>query len=120
MTHDIDGAGLAERLQRAAQARQAMLAKFRPRPAAAGSHAPSRAALKAETLTRVRTERAEAKAAKQQAVAAAAESARLNQEATAQAALDEKRGQRKERKALTKAEAKAKRDARYAARKARK
>ena len=33
--------------------------------------------------------------------------------------LDAKRGERKERKALTKAEAKAKRDARYAARKAR-
>jgi hypothetical protein len=36
------------------------------------------------------------------------------------AALDAKRGERKERKALTKAEAQAKRDARYAARKARK
>jgi hypothetical protein len=35
------------------------------------------------------------------------------------AALDAKRGERKERKALTKAEAQAKRDARYAARKAR-
>ena len=44
---------------------------------------------------------------------------RLSDEAVAAAALDAKRGERKERKALTKAEAKAKRDARYAARKAR-
>ena len=47
------------------------------------------------------------------------EAARLSDEAVAAAALDAKRGERKERKALTKAEAKAKRDARYAARKSR-
>jgi hypothetical protein len=35
------------------------------------------------------------------------------------AALESRRGERKERKQLTKAEAKAKRDAKYAARKAR-
>ena len=40
-------------------------------------------------------------------------------ESIAAAALDAKRGERKERKALTKAEQKVKRDARYAARKAR-
>jgi hypothetical protein len=68
----------------------------------------------------VRTERAEAKAAAKQAAADALELKRLEQEELEAAELETRRGQRKERKILTKAEEKARRDAKYAARKARK
>jgi hypothetical protein len=119
MTQEISGAGLPDRLKRAAEARQALLAKFRPQPTVTDPAAPSRAALKQQQLEQVRAARLEARAAKKQAAAQAIEAVRLADEASAAAALEAKRGERKERKALTKAEAKAKRDARYAARKAR-
>ena len=119
MGSDIDGAGFSDRLKRAADAKKALLDKFRPQATVTDPAAPSRAVMKQQELERVRTERTEAKAAKKQAAADAVENARLADEAATAAALDAKRGERKERKALTKAEAKAKRDARYAARKAR-
>lgn len=119
MTYEIDGSGFSDRLKRASDARQALLAKLKPRPSVTAPNVASRAALKAQELERVREDRANAKAARQQAAADAIEAARLADEASAAAVLDAKRGERKERKALTKAEAKAKRDARYAARKAR-
>jgi hypothetical protein len=116
---EIDGAGFSDRLKRAADAKQALMAKFRPKPTVNDPQAPSRAALKTAELEQVRRARAEAKLAKQEAAAQAIEAARLAIEADESAVLDAKRGERKERKALTKAEAKAKRDARYAARQAR-
>lgn len=116
---EIDGAGFSDRLKRAADAKQALMAKFRPKPTVNDPQAPSRAALKAAELEQVRRDRAATKLAKQQAAVEAVEAARLAAEADSAAALDAKRGERKERKALTKAEAKAKRDARYAARQAR-
>lgn len=119
MSNDLDGASFADRQKRASDAKAALLAKLRPKPTVNDPQAPSRAALKAEELERVRAARTEAKIAKTEAAAAAVEAARLSEEATSTAALDAKRGERKERKALTKAEAKAKRDARYAARQAR-
>jgi hypothetical protein len=109
----------AERLKTAAEAKQALLAKFTPKAAVNDPQLAPRADRLADELARVRQARAEAKAAKQQAAAEAAEAARLAEEALAANAMDAKRGERKERKALSKAEAKAKRDARYAARKAR-
>jgi hypothetical protein len=109
----------AERLKSAAEAKQALLAKLRPRAAVTDPNLTPRAARQAEELMRVRQARADAKAAKLQAALEAQEAARLAQEALAANELDAKRGERKERKALSKAEAKAKRDARYAARKAR-
>lgn len=112
--------GFAERLKAAAEARKALLANFRPKAAVtAVGDQPSRAMRRAAELVRVRQERADAKTAKKEAAAAAAEAIRLAEEASAAEALDAKRGERKQRKALTKAEQKAKRDARYAARKAR-
>lgn len=119
MQNDIDGSGFSDRLKRAAEAKQALVAKLRPRPTVTDPQAPSRASLRAAELEQVRHARAVAKAEKKQAAADAVEAARLSVEALEAAALDAKRGERKERKALTKAEAKAKRDARYAARKAR-
>lgn len=111
--------GFNERLKAAADARKAQLEKFRPKPTVTDPLFAERGAMKQAELTQVREARAEAKQATIDA-AAEAEAARLQTEADAEgAALDAKRGERKERKALTKAEAKAKRDSRYAARKAR-
>ena len=111
--------GFADRLKTASAAKSALLAKFRPKPTVVDPLFHERAAMRSAELARVRDERALAKEAARQALAdaqAAAVQARADLEAEA---LNAKRGDRKERKALTKVEAKAKRDARYAARKAR-
>jgi hypothetical protein len=101
-------AGFSDRLTTAAEAKKALLAKFKPKPTIPDPDFKSREEIRAAELETVRQARAEAKAAARQAV--------LDAE---QAELEAKRGERKERKALTKAEQKAKRDARYAARQAR-
>ena len=111
--------GFSERLKTASDARKALLANFRPKPTVLADQAPDRATLRAAEIQKVRRAREDAKAAKAEAKAAAAEAAQQAADALAAAELDAKRGERKERKALTKAEQKAKRDARYAARKAR-
>lgn len=117
--NELQRTGFAERLKTAAEAKKSLLAGFRARPAVTAAEFTPSSVARAAELVRVRQARTEAKAAKLQAALAAAEAARLSEEALAAAALDAKRGERKERKALTKAEQKAKRDARYAARKAR-
>lgn len=101
--------GFAERLKTAADAKKALLDKFRPKPAIADPLHSERAAMKAAEIGRVRKERNLVRIAAKQAAAPTAS-------AVDTAALEAKRGQRK---ALTLVEAKAKRDARYAARKAR-
>jgi len=117
--NDIQNTGFADRLKAAAEAKKAMLAKFKPKPTVTDPLFEERAAMKAAELERLRDERAKAKADALLAAEAAREAERQTQADLEAAALDAKRGERKERKALTKAEAKAKRDARYAARKAR-
>lgn len=117
--NEVQRTGFSERLKTAADARKALLANFRPKPAVTAVEFQPRAERRKAELEQVRLDRAEAKAAKKQAALDALEAARQTDEALAAAALDAKRGERKERKALTKAEAKAKRDQRYAARKAR-
>jgi hypothetical protein len=117
--NELQRTGFSERLKTAADAKKAMLANFRPKPTVTGEGVPERATLRAAELDRVRRERADAKAAKKAAAEAAEEAAREAEAAIAAAALEAKRGERRERKALTAAEQKAKRDARYAARKAR-
>ena len=109
----------AERLKTAADARSALLAKLRPKPTVTAAQTPDRSALRAAELEQVRAARRQAKAEKQQAAADAQQAVQQADEAAAAALLDAKRGERKERKALTKAEQKTKRDLRYAARKAR-
>ena len=117
--NEIEKTGFAARLKSAADAKQALLEKLRPKPTVTDPLFAERAAMREAELGQVRADRAEAKAAAK-AAAAAAEQARADAHAASEAAdLDAKRGARKERKALTKAESKAKRDARYAARKAR-
>ena len=117
--NEIQKTGYAERLKTAADAKKALLEKFKPKPTVTDPLFAERAAMKAAELDRVRDERALAKADAKQAAADAEDAARQAEADVAAAALDAKRGERKERKALTKAEAQAKRDARYAARKAR-
>ena len=109
----------SERLKAAAEARKALLASFQPKPTVVATDLQDRSTRRSIELVQVREARAEAKQARREAAAAAEIAAREANEQVAAAALDAKRGERKERKALTKAEAKAKRDARYAARKAR-
>ena len=112
----------SDRQQAAAEARKAMLAKFKPKPAAADPnfvHREQRLAAERE-VARVARElakeevrkAAEAKAeAKRQAEAAAAEERRLALLNDADAQLALKREERKARKAEAKADARAKRDA---------
>jgi hypothetical protein len=99
--------GYAERLSAAAEAKKALVAKLRPKPTVAAPAFESREAIRERELAAVREARAQAKLVSREAALAAEE-----------AALQARRGDRKERKALTKAEQKAKRDAKYAARKA--
>jgi len=116
---DRKGSGLSERLASAAEAKAALLAKFRPKAAVAAPPGETRAEMRDAELTAVRQGRADAKAVMRLALderTAAKQAAAFVAEEQALAA---KRGARKERKQLTKAEAQTKRDARYAARKAR-
>ena len=100
--------GHAERLASQAEAKKALLAKLKPKPAVQAENFESREEIRRRELEAVRAKRAEDK-----------EAARLEAEARELADLESKRAARKERKALTAAEQKAKRDERYAARKAR-
>jgi len=111
--------GHTQRQKTAADAKAALLAKFKPRPTSTDPRFEDRAAARAAELSKVRQDRSEARALRRQAVADAAQAAIDTEAALAADALTAKRGERKERKALSAAEAKAKRDARYAARKAR-
>jgi hypothetical protein len=105
---EIKQSGFADRLQLQAEAKKAMLAKFKPKPMVIDPDLVDREARKEAERLAVRQARAEVK-----------EAARLAAEEAAAANLDAKRRSIKERKALTASEQKAKRDARYAARKAR-
>jgi hypothetical protein len=111
--------GFDDRLQAAAAARKAQLAKFTPKPAQIDPLHAERAAQREAELQAVRQARADAKAAKAQAILEAALEAERARAEAEEAVLTTKREQRKERKALSAAEAKAKRDAKYAARKMR-
>jgi hypothetical protein len=108
-----------DRLTAAADARKAMLAKFKPLPTRTAEAPIDRQAEREAELAAVRQARADARAAQTQALIDAENARRelaANQE---QEALDAKRANTKARKAMTEAEAKAKRDAKYAARQAR-
>ncbi len=111
--------GFADRLKTAAAAKQALLDKLRPKPTRIDPRHGERAELRASELDAVREARTVAKAAKRQAAEDAAQEVERVRAAEEEAALLAKRGQRKERKSLSAAEAKAKRDAKYAARQAR-
>lgn len=112
-------AGFAERLSDAAVAKQALIQKLRPRPTLIDPQHAERAALRAAAQTATREAHVAAKFEKKQAAEVVAAEAREAERLAEEAAIQLKRGERKERKALSAAEAKSKRDAKYAARKAR-
>jgi len=118
-SRDLKGSSLTDRLSTAADAKAALLAKLKPKPTVTAPPSASRAELKEVELKAVRQARADDKETARAAAADKAASAAAAVAADEEAALAQKRGLRKERKQLTKAEAQSKRDARYAARKAR-
>ncbi|MBQ1540872.1 hypothetical protein C5708_03240 [Caulobacter sp. CCUG 60055] len=107
--------GFAERREASAEAKKALLAKFKPKPAVTANDFVDRATERERELDAVRAarqaEREAARAARAAAVAAEQEA----QAALEQAALEVKRSERKERKALEKSEAQARRASRLAA-----
>ena len=116
---DVKGTNLTDRLAAAAEAKAALLAKLKPRPTIVDPLFAERAAMKAAELKGVRDARAVEKADAVQAAADRAAAVLADAASLEATALADKRGARKERKQLSKEEAKAKRDAKYAARKAR-
>jgi hypothetical protein len=107
--------GFADRLKTAAAARASLVAKLRPKPTQTDPQPEDRREARAAELTVVRQERTEAKAARRQAAADAATAAEQARAAAEAAALQAKRGERKQRKALSNAESKAAREAKFAA-----
>jgi hypothetical protein len=107
---ETKGAKLADRLKTAAEAKQALLAKFKPKPAVVDPLFAERGVEEAAELKAVRAERQAVRAVKKQAAATVAAEA---------AAVADQRAERKRAKVPTEAEAKDKRDAKYAARKSR-
>jgi hypothetical protein len=99
--------GFADRQKAATEAKQAMLAKFRPKPTIQDPAFERRHEARAAELEAVRAARAEVKEAARQAALAAEE-----------AAQSAKRMERKERKAQEKTDSRARREARFEAYKA--
>ena len=116
---DLKGSALTDRLAAAAESKAALLAKLKPKPTVVDPLFAERAAMKAADLKAVRDAREIEKALAKQAAAYRVAAAEADVAAAEAAELADKRGARKERKQLSKEEAKAKRDAKYAARKAR-
>lgn len=108
-----------DRLKSAAKARRLLIDQLRPKPARPDPLHAERGAMRQAELATVRAERLAARAAKKIAAAGLAGDAERARIAAEGVALGLNREARKERKAMSAIEAKAKRDARYAARKAR-
>ena len=108
--NETKGAKLADRLKTAAEAKQALLAKFKPKSAVVDPLFAERGVEEAAELKAVRAERQATRAVKREAADAVVAEA---------VAVAGQRAERKRAKAPTEAEAKDKRDAKYAARKSR-
>ena len=113
---DIKTATLAERMKASAEAKKALLAKFKPKPAAPDPAFAERATRKAAEIEAVRQARAEAKEAVRRARVEQEEAAQQKIVLSELSELETIRAARKERKAAMKAEARAKREARSAIR----
>jgi hypothetical protein len=101
----------SERLTSQAEARKALLEKFKPKPTVRPETLETREQRKARELEEVRAKRAADKEEARLRVEAAAEAARLALENNEQHQLDLKRAERKDRKSAAKADARAKREA---------
>lgn len=116
---DLKNTGFNDRLSAQKNAKQALLARFKPKPTVQDPEFEALAAKRAAEKEAIRQQHELAKA-EQRREKAEKDAARLAAEMSAQEEVDAaKRAARKERKQLTKEEQKAARDARYAARKAR-
>jgi hypothetical protein len=107
--------GYSERLKTAAAAKAALLAQLRPKPTRVAEAPVDRASLRAAELETVRHARSEAKAARKEAAREVAEAVAVAHAASEAAALETKRTERKQRKAVSATDAKARRDAKFAA-----
>ena len=104
--------GFNDRLTAAAEAKKAMLARFKPKPTVVADNLVDRATRRQQELEVVRVARAEEKEKQRVERAASEEAARQARLADEQALLDAKRSQRKERKQLEKMDAQSRRAAR--------
>ena len=111
--------GFNDRLQAQAEARKAMLAKFKPKPTVRPDEFVDTRSERERELEAVRRARAEAKEAARLAAIEAEEARRVALLNDEEAQLALARSARKERKAQMKAEARAKREASAAVRKSR-
>lgn len=105
-----------ERLENQAEARKALLAKFKPKATVTAEVLETRAQRKARELEEVRAKRAAEKEEARLQAEAAVEAARLALANDETAQLEIKRNERKDRKSQAKAEARAKREAKSAQR----
>ncbi len=108
--------GFSERLSSQAEARKALLEKFKPKPTVQPAVFETRAQRKERELEEVRAKRAADKEAARLKAEAEAEAARLALANNEEAQLELKRQERKDRKAQAKAEARAKREMKSAQR----
>ncbi|HEX7887046.1 MAG TPA: DUF6481 family protein [Phenylobacterium sp.] len=102
--------GFSDRLAAQAEARKALLAKFKPKPTVQPEALETREQKKARELEEVRAKRAAEKEAVRLAKEKAEEEARLAIENDEELMLQLKRDDRKARKAAAKAEARTKRE----------
>ncbi len=109
---DIKTASFADRMKTSAEAKKALLAKFKPKAAAPDPAFEERQLRREAELEAVRAARAAAKEAVRQARLDAEEAAQQAVVENELTELEEKRAARKERKAAMKAEARAKKEAR--------
>ena len=107
--------GFDERIKAQNEAKQAMLARFKPKPTVRVLSPEELAAQRLAEKEAIRAKHAAEKEARLRAAAERAEAARQAELERIRAAADAKKGAIKERKALTKAEQEAKKDARMAA-----
>jgi hypothetical protein len=106
--------GFNDRLTAAAEAKKAMLARFKPKPTVVAENLVDRETRRQQELEVVRLQRAEEKERQRAERAASEEAQRAAALAAEQAALEAKRNQRKERKQLEKMDAQGRRAARLA------
>ena len=104
--------GFNDRLTAAADAKKAMLARFKPKPTVVAENLVDRTARREQELEAVRQARAEDKERQRTERALAEEAARAARMADEQAMLEAKRSQRKERKQLEKIDSQSRRAAR--------
>src|SRR5690348_14340031 len=99
---ELTKVGFTDRLSQAAEAKKALLAKMKTKPAVQDPDFHRREELKAQEVERLRAERAAAREAKRMAKLEAEQAVALTAAEAEQAALEAKRKERKERKAAEK------------------